>query len=457
MGLLFASCNLFPYFIDARYLLPLLLSHTSYVVVGASSSQARLSKGSLVAIILCICAGVSIVLVFGISIFVRRSRRNNINTFTSETNTQECISFQGTPVMYSYNDLRIATNNFHPNNKLGVGGFGSVFKGILRDGSIVAIKELSAGSKQGNREFMNEVNLITGVQHRNLVKLRGCCLEGDQRLVVYEFLENRSLDKILFDPHEASVLSWPTRFNIIIGTARGLAYLHEESQARIIHRDIKASNILLDNRLQPKIADFGLARIFVDDASHVSTGVAGTIGYLAPEYAFRGQLTEKADIYSFGVVVLEVISGQKNTNAKLSAEQEFLLDWTWHLYENNRLLDLPDPQLKGEYGEEEMLRVILVALLCVQATASTRPTMTRVVMMLLGDVEIGTMPSKPSFLGELGRPSQKDASACSSTTSTTMSSSLSSSHPTSASRLSHPPSTFLSSKNEVSLSEIEPR
>ncbi|KAH7433486.1 hypothetical protein KP509_07G071600 [Ceratopteris richardii] len=307
-------------------------------------------------------------------------------------------SFEGTPVLFSLSDMQKATNRFHAENKLGEGGFGSVYKGLLPDDSYVAVKVLSVGSRQGQQEFMNEVKLITAVQHRNLVKLKGCCLEGGQAILVYEYLENSSLDKILFD-NFPKCLDWGTRFEIILGVARGIVYLHEECQIPIIHRDIKASNILLDTNLKPKIADFGLARLFTEDASHVTTKIAGTRGYMAPEYAVRGKLTVKADVYSFGVLVLEIVSGRRNQDSKESEEKEFLIDWAWSLHEQNGVLGIVDPLL-GEYPEDEVLQTVHVALLCVLPTAQMRPTMSRVISMLLRDIELIPLPAKPDYIGD---------------------------------------------------------
>ncbi|KAH9317732.1 hypothetical protein KI387_019501, partial [Taxus chinensis] len=207
------------------------------------------------------------------------------------------------------------------------GGFGAVYKGTTRDRKEIAVKKLSARSTQGKKEFMNEVQLVAGVQHRNLVKLLGCCVEGDERLLVYEYLPNRSLDTFLFDLEKRRELDWQTCYNIIIGISRGLLYLHQDSHMRIIHRDIKANNILLDDKLNAKIADFGLARLFLDDETHIQTRVAGTYGYMAPEYAMRGQLSIKADVYSFGVLLLEIIAGRKNTDYNFPQEMQNLLEW----------------------------------------------------------------------------------------------------------------------------------
>ncbi|CAN6453193.1 unnamed protein product [Victoria cruziana] len=215
---------------------------------------------------------------------------------------------------FKYETLERATNYFDRSNKLGQGGSGSVYKGVLSDGKVVAIKRLFFTTRQWVDEFFNEVNLISGVEHKNLVKLLGCSITGPESLLVYEYVPNKSLDRVLFGNDSNSALSWSMRKNIILGTAKGLAYLHEESNLRIIHRDIKLSNILLDDDFTAKIADFGLARCFPQDRSHISTAVAGTLGYMAPEYLVRGKLTEKADIYSFGVVVIEMVTGKKNNS-----------------------------------------------------------------------------------------------------------------------------------------------
>ncbi|KAG0563786.1 hypothetical protein KC19_8G059000 [Ceratodon purpureus] len=297
-------------------------------------------------------------------------------------------NIEGKPTIFPYHVLKHAAMNFSLENKLGEGGFGSVFKGILPDGMEVAIKKLSAKSQQGNDEFLNEVTLITSVQHRNLVKLRGCCLKAEERLLVYEYLENKSLHQALFDKPRLQ-MDWQTRLKILEGTARGLAYLHEGCHTRIVHRDIKASNILLDKDLNPKIADFGLARIFSENDTHVSTRVAGTAGYLAPEYAMRGQLTEKADVFSYGIVVLELVSGRANLDLHLQPHAVYLLDWAWQLYEENQLIDLLDPSITWSQDTmEEALRVVEMALLCTHSRTTLRPTMTTVVSILTGGSEV---------------------------------------------------------------------
>lgn len=290
--------------------------------------------------------------------------------------------------LFSYPSLRSATGNFHPSNKLGGGGFGVVYKGVLRDGTQVAIKSLSAESKQGTKEFLTEINMISNIHHPNLVELIGCCVEGKNRMLVYEYLENNSLASVLLSSKGKHViLNWPQRVAICLGMASGLAFLHEEAKPTIVHRDIKASNVLLDGNFHPKIGDFGLAKLFPDNVTHLSTRVAGTVGYLAPEYALFGQLTRKADIYSFGILLLEIVSGRSSSKAAFGEELMVLVEWTWKLKAEHRLLEIVDPEL-AEYPEDEVLRYIKVALFCTQAASNQRPTMKQVVEMLSRNVNL---------------------------------------------------------------------
>ncbi|KAL1220956.1 Cold-responsive protein kinase 1 [Cardamine amara subsp. amara] len=293
--------------------------------------------------------------------------------------------------IYKYKEIRQATDDFSPEYKIGEGGFGSVYKGRLKDGKIAAIKVLSAESRQGVKEFLTEINVISEIQHENLVKLYGCCVEGDHRILVYNYLENNSLDKTLLAggyTRSGIQFDWSTRANICVGIARGLAFLHEEVRPHVIHRDIKASNILLDKDLSPRISDFGLARLMPPNMTHVSTRVAGTIGYLAPEYAVRGQLTRKADIYSFGVLLLEIVSGRSNKNSRLPTEYQYLLERAWKLYEQNKLVDLVDSSLNGVFDAEEACQYLKIGLLCTQDSPKLRPTMSTVVRYLTGEKDI---------------------------------------------------------------------
>ncbi|KAK4594624.1 hypothetical protein RGQ29_018345 [Quercus rubra] len=335
---------------------------------------------------------VSFIAIFAVLCFFRRKK----GAHTKED--EDFLGIDARPYTYSYSELRTATDDFSPSNKLGEGGFGPVYKGTLIDGREIAVKQLSVASKQGNTQFVTEIATISSVQHRNLVKLYGCCTEGDKRLLVYEYLENGSLDQALFEQRSLNI-DWPTRFDICMGIARGIAYLHEESRLRIVHRDVKASNILLDSEFIPKISDFGLAKLYDDKKTHLSTRVAGTYGYLAPEYAMRGHLTEKVDVFSFGVVALEIVSGRPNADSSLEEEKLYLLEWAWHLHENERDIELVDSKL-SEYSEEEVKRVIGVGLLCSQASPMLRPSMSRVVAMLSGDAEVSTITSRPGYLSD---------------------------------------------------------
>ncbi|KAH9544895.1 hypothetical protein CY35_12G019900 [Sphagnum magellanicum] len=305
---------------------------------------------------------------------------------------EKFAEFDVQPTIFSYSELKAATKDFHPDMKLGQGSYGVVYKGIFPNKNEVAVKQLFNESQQSIDEFLNEIILITGVKHRNLVKLKGCCITtSKKRLLVYEYVENNDLEEALFGKGK-HMLNWPVRFNICLGVARGLFYLHEIAQPRIIHRDIKASNILLDKNLQARIADFGLALLFPEDQTHITTmHIAGTKGYLAPEYATRGQLTEKVDVYSFGVLVLEIMSGRKNIDPSLPPHDIYLLDIAWRLArrKGNSIMNLVDCTLELHNDEmKEALQVVKIALLCLQQEPDNRPTMAHVVAMLQGEAEI---------------------------------------------------------------------
>ncbi|KAK4255939.1 hypothetical protein QN277_008864 [Acacia crassicarpa] len=290
---------------------------------------------------------------------------------------------------FSLKQIKEATNNFAPENKIGEGGFGPVYKGVLSDGVVIAVKQLSSKSKQGNREFVNEVGMISALQHPNLVKLYGCCVEGNQLLLIYEYMQNNSLAGALFGGEGPKIsLNWPTRMKICVGIARGLAFLHEESRLKIVHRDIKPTNVLLDKDLNAKISDFGLAKLDEDENTHISTRIAGTIGYMAPEYALRGYLTDKADVYSFGVVALEIVSGKSNTSYRPKEEFVYLLDWAYVLQEERNLIELVDPNLGSSYSSHEAMIMLEVALLCCNPSPTLRPSMSSVVGMLEGQLPI---------------------------------------------------------------------
>ncbi|XP_075503140.1 putative leucine-rich repeat receptor-like serine/threonine-protein kinase At3g14840 [Primulina tabacum] len=290
---------------------------------------------------------------------------------------------------FTLKQIKAATKNFDPTNKIGEGGFGPVYKGTMADGTMIAVKQLSSKSKQGNREFVNEIGMISALQNPHLVRLHGCCIEGNQLLLIYEYMENNSLARALFGPEQHQLhLDWPTRHKICIGIASGLAYLHEESRLKIVHRDIKATNILLDKNLNPKISDFGLAKLDEEENTHISTRIAGTHGYMAPEYAMRGYLTDKADVYSFGVVLLEIVSGRSNTSIRPKDECFYILDWAHSLKEAENLMELVDSRLESNFDAEEVLTTINIALLCTSSVAAERPSMSSVVSILEGKTRV---------------------------------------------------------------------
>uniref|UniRef100_A0A7N1A7D1 Protein kinase domain-containing protein n=1 Tax=Kalanchoe fedtschenkoi TaxID=63787 RepID=A0A7N1A7D1_KALFE len=296
-----------------------------------------------------------------------------------------------------FGTVKAATNNFSNDNKLGQGGFGSVYKGKLGDGQDIAVKRLATGSGQGDLEFKNEVVLLARLQHRNLVRLLGFCLEGQERLLVYEFVANASLDRFLFDPAKRPYLDWERRYKIIGGVARGLLYLHEDSRLRIIHRDLKASNILLDDEIHPKIADFGMARLFIVDQTQGNTSrIVGTYGYMAPEYAMHGQFSVKSDVYSFGVLLLELVSGQKNNCFRVGETTEDLISFAWDSWRDGNAADMIDPAIING-PRNEIMRCIHIGLLCVQESVAARPTMASVVLMLSSFSLSLPLPSEPAF------------------------------------------------------------
>ncbi|KAH1247638.1 G-type lectin S-receptor-like serine/threonine-protein kinase [Glycine max] len=288
-----------------------------------------------------------------------------------------------------------ATNNFSIDNKLGEGGFGP---GTMLDGHEIAVKRLSKSSGQGLKEFKNEVILCAKLQHRNLVKVLGCCVEGEEKMLLYEYMPNRSLDSFIFDPAQSKLLDWPTRFNILCAIARGLLYLHQDSRLRIIHRDLKASNILLDNNMNPKISDFGLAKMCGGDQVEGNTNrIVGTYGYMAPEYAIDGLFSIKSDVFSFGVLLLEIISGKKNRTVTYEEHSDNLIGHAWRLWKEGIPEQLIDASLVDSCNISELVRCIQVGLLCLQHHPEDRPNMTTVVVMLSSENSL-SQPKVPGFL-----------------------------------------------------------
>ncbi|XP_019170273.1 PREDICTED: probable LRR receptor-like serine/threonine-protein kinase RFK1 isoform X2 [Ipomoea nil] len=311
-------------------------------------------------------------------------------------------------VTYTLRQIRVATRNFDIANKVGEGGFGPVYKGRLPDGTLIAVKQLSSKSRQGNKEFLNEIGMFSCLQHPNVVKLLGGCVEADQLLLVYEYMENNSLANALYKDNQL-VLDWPTRLKICIGIARGLTFLHEESSLKIVHRDVKTTNVLLDRDMNPKISDFGLARLNEDDKTHISTRIAGTIGYMAPEYALWGHLTYKADVYSFGIVLLEIVSGQSNTNYIPVESCVCLLDWACFSLLSGNLEQFTDRKLNSRFNKEEVEGVVKVALLCTSAAPTHRPIMSQALGMLEGSISIpAEIPEASTYTDDLRFKAIKD-------------------------------------------------
>ncbi|KAJ0699330.1 putative protein kinase RLK-Pelle-DLSV family [Helianthus annuus] len=301
---------------------------------------------------------------------------------------------------YSLHEVARATGNFSISNKIGQGGFGPVYKGVLKDGREIAVKRLSETSQQGLDEFKNEVICIAKLQHRNLVKLLGYCAHQNELILIYEYMTNKSLDWFLFDETRSLMLNWPQRFKIIHGIARGILYLHQDSRLQVIHRDLKAANILLDGDMNPKISDFGLARNFVGHDTITKTKkVVGTHGYIPPEYAVHGRFSIKSDVFSFGVLVLEIICGKRNREFFHADHSDNLLGHAWRLYKDGRSIGLLSASLQASCVVSEVLRSIHIALLCVQHHPEDRPTMWSVVLMLVGEGPL-PKPKPPAFFTE---------------------------------------------------------
>ncbi|XLR14589.1 G-type lectin S-receptor-like serine/threonine-protein kinase At4g27290 [Arachis hypogaea] len=327
-----------------------------------------------------------------------------------EDNYESYVDDLDLPLL-NYSAIMVASNNFSVKNKIGEGGFGPVYLGKLANEQEVAIKRLSKSSIQGFSEFINEVKLIAKLQHRNLVKLIGCCIQGQEKMLVYEYMTNGSLDYFIFDHSKGKLLNWQKRNHIIGGIARGLMYLHQDSRLRIVHRDLKASNILLDDNLSSKISDFGMARPFRGEQNEESTNkIVGTFGYMAPEYLLDGLFSVKSDVYSFGVLLLEIISGKKNRRSHAKQSSLNLIDHTWALWKMGNAFQIIDPNIEDSCIESEVLRFIHIALLCVQHCPEDRPNMTSVVLMLSSEMELD-QPKEPGFFT---RRENVEANSCTS-------------------------------------------
>ncbi|KAE8713583.1 putative cysteine-rich receptor-like protein kinase 33 [Hibiscus syriacus] len=386
-----------------------------------------ISSGTVAIIIVPILIFVAIVAFICILLRKRKKAKQEMNNTKDGLESLESLQFQ-------LKSVTKATNNFSQDNMLGQGGFGAVYKGRLDDGQEIAVKRLFHESGHGDEEFKNEVMVMARLQHRNLVRLKGFCLERKEKLLIFEFVPNSSLDQFLFDPIERQRLDWDTRYKIITEIARGLLYLHEDSRYRIVHRDLKAANILLDKEMAPKISDFGMARLFGADQTRDDTRrVAGTFGYMAPEYIKHGKFSVKSDVYSFGVLILEIISGDKISHFRNNGVD--LLTYAWRNWREGTSLNLVDEFSRGTGSRNEMTRSIHIGLLCVQENDANRPSMHSVVLMLSDASVSMPVPSTPAFIIPASTV-QPEASS-------------------SSSLLDHNSDRF--TKNEVTISTLDPR
>ncbi|KAK7308139.1 hypothetical protein VNO77_41736 [Canavalia gladiata] len=393
---LYPSCNvryeLYPFYrVTASSPPPLLLPPTTSA---NSPGKGGVSAGTIVAIVVPIVVAV-IIFILGICFLSKRARKKHDSA--KEGKTAHDIT-DAESLQFDFGTIEAATNKFSADNKLGEGGFGEVYKGSLPSGEQIAVKRLSKGSGQGGEEFKNEVVVVAKLQHRNLVRLLGFCLQEQEKILIYEYVPNKSLDYILFDPEKQRELNWAARYKIIGGIARGIQYLHEDSRLRIIHRDLKASNILLDGDMNPKISDFGMARIVkVDQTQGNTSRIVGTYGYMAPEYAMHGEFSVKSDVYSFGVLLMEILSGKKNSSFYQTDGAEDLLSYAWTLWKDGVPLELMDPILRESYIQNEVIRIIHIGLLCVQEDPIDRPTMATIVLMLDSNTVTLPTPKRPAF------------------------------------------------------------
>ncbi|KAF6159081.1 hypothetical protein GIB67_032698 [Kingdonia uniflora] len=331
----------------------------------------------------------------------RSKQRGNMENNQPENYSDEIQKNEVELPTFDFLTIAAATNNFSLDNKLGQGGFGPVYKGKLFNGSEIAVKRLSKKSIQGINEFYNEIILIAKLQHRNLVNILGYCIERQETMLIYEYMPNKSLDLFIFDQAQSTLINWEKRLNIVIGIAQGLLYLHRDSRLRIIHRDLKASNVLLDSAMNPKISDFGIAKTFGGDQTEGSTEkVVGTYGYMSPEYAIEGLFSVKSDVYSFGVLVLEIVSGKKNRGFEHHDHDLNLLGHAWKLWDEGKASELLDASIGDPSQTSKVLRYIQVGLLCVQQRPEGRPNMANVVLMLSSDSASLPRPKQPGFFNE---------------------------------------------------------
>ncbi|KAI9124052.1 hypothetical protein K1719_005352 [Acacia pycnantha] len=366
-----------------------------------TSSLGKKKYGSgIIAMIVILLVAFVILLCLGCYFLLRRSRKSH-RTILREHFGNESVALES--LQFSLATVEAATNKFSHQNEIGKGGFGEVYKGVLQDGREIAVKKLSKSSGQGSIEFTNEILLIAKLQHRNLVALLGFCLEAEEKMLIYEYVPNKSLDYFLFDSQRRKLLNWDQRYRILEGTARGILYLHEYSRLKVIHRDLKPSNVLLDNNMNPKISDFGLAKIIaIDDDRGRTKRIVGTYGYMSPEYAMHGQFSEKSDVFSYGVIALEVISAKRNARSHDSHNTNDLISHAWRQWREQTPLEILDPYLKEACLHSDAMKCIQIGLLCVQENPNDRPTMANVVSYFSSPPAELPLPRQPAFLRNNG-------------------------------------------------------
>ncbi|XP_031132184.1 cysteine-rich receptor-like protein kinase 2 [Ipomoea triloba] len=379
-------------------------SHTNFLNP-IPTTKASSRANAVIILVVAACSVILFIVGLVIGLYVWKQKRVEKKRRGSNDNKKLVKILHDSSLNFKYSTLKKATGSFDDANKLGQGGYGIVYKGVMEDGREIAVKRLFFNYKYRAADFYNEINIISNIAHKNLVRLLGCNCSGLESLLVYEFMPNQSLDRFIFDSNKGKDLNWERRLNIIIGITEGLIYLHENSQARIIHRDIKASNILLDQRFRAKIADFGLARSFQEDKSHISTAIAGTLGYMAPEYLIYGQLTEKADVYSFGVLLLEIVMGTQNNKSKNIEYSSSVINVAWMHFQEGTIEELFDTNLMLHNYHDinvkiEVFRVVHIGLLCIQEEPFHRPSMSKVLQMLVKKEEELPHPSNPPFIDE---------------------------------------------------------
>uniref|UniRef100_J3MM69 Protein kinase domain-containing protein n=1 Tax=Oryza brachyantha TaxID=4533 RepID=J3MM69_ORYBR len=324
---------------------------------------------------------------------IRRSREKEEEKLDCDESIDSEFEKGRGPRRFRYNELIAATNNFAEERKLGEGGFGAVYQGFLKDQNIeIAIKRVAKGSTQGRKEYISEVKIISRLRHRNLVQLVGWCHENGEFLLVYEFMPNRSLDKHLYD--SGNLFAWPLRFKITIGVASALLYLHEEWEQCVVHRDIKPSNVMLDSGFTAKLGDFGLARLVDHDRGLQTTVLAGTMGYMAPECVTSGKASKESDVYSFGILALEIACGRRPVVPKEDHDKISLVQWVWDLYGRNELLNAVDRRFDGEFDEREVVSLMVVGLWCAHPDYNLRPSIHQVISVLKFEAPLPDLPPK---------------------------------------------------------------